>query len=145
MISTGLGHENRVEDQTWIINLPLLLDNKWISNTTYTINSLKGTGNWKSNILVESTSKQLLLLKQKKKDEKQLQDVACKTDRSQIYYLMNLQYEDISISSGSSPMFTSKRSWTSFKTLASVSSETNVIARPFVPNLPARATFQKQL
>lgn len=67
MISTGLGHENRVEDQTWIINLPLLLDNKWISNTTYTINSLKGTGNWKSNILVESTSKQLLLLKQKKK------------------------------------------------------------------------------
>ena len=56
--------------------------------------------------------------------------------------LWYLQYEVMSISCGNSPMFTSNLSWTSFKTLASVSSETNVIARPLVPNLPARATWR---
>ena len=39
-------------------------------------------------------------------------------------------------------MFTSNRSWTSFRTRASDSSETNVIARPLVPKRPARATCQ---
>ena len=38
-------------------------------------------------------------------------------------------------------MLTSKRSWTSLRTLASVSSETKVMARPLVPNRPARATW----
>lgn len=53
----------------------------------------------------------------------------------------DLLYEEMSISSGSSPMFTSKRSWTSLSVRASPSSDTNVMARPFVPNLPARATY----
>lgn len=51
-----------------------------------------------------------------------------------------LLYEDMSISSGNSEMLTSNLSCTSFNTLASVSSDTNVIANPFVPNLPALAT-----
>lgn len=55
----------------------------------------------------------------------------------------DLVYEEMSISSGSSPMFTSKRSWTSLSVRASPSSDTNVMARPFVPNLPARATYTK--
>ena len=65
------------------------------------------------------------------------------TNHSQEMNLGYLQYDVMSISCGSSPMFTSNLSWTSFKTLASVSSDTKVIARPFVPNLPARATWRK--
>lgn len=47
----------------------------------------------------------------------------------------------MSISSGSSATLTSKRSCTSFSVLASVSSDTNVTARPLVPKRPARATW----
>uniref|UniRef100_A0A1A9X0Q0 Uncharacterized protein n=1 Tax=Glossina brevipalpis TaxID=37001 RepID=A0A1A9X0Q0_9MUSC len=50
------------------------------------------------------------------------------------------QFQDKSISSGNSVMFTSNLSWTSFRILASASSETKVIAKPLVPNRPARAT-----
>lgn len=42
-------------------------------------------------------------------------------------------------------MLTSNLSCTSFKTLASFSSETNVIAKPLVPKRPARATFNKTI
>lgn len=54
-----------------------------------------------------------------------------------------LLYVERSISSGSSPTFTSKRSCTSFSILASFSSETKVMARPFVPKRPALATWCK--
>ena len=47
----------------------------------------------------------------------------------------------MSISSGSSATLTSKRSCTSFRVLASVSSDTKVTARPLVPKRPARATW----
>lgn len=56
----------------------------------------------------------------------------------------HLLYVERSISSGSSPTFTSNRSWTSFRIFASFSSETNVIARPLVPNRPALATWHKR-
>ena len=56
----------------------------------------------------------------------------------------HLLYVERSISSGSSPTFTSKRSWTSFRIFASFSSETNVIARPLVPNRPALATWHQR-
>ena len=55
----------------------------------------------------------------------------------------HLLYEVTSISSGSSVMFTSNLSWTEFNTFASFSSLTNVIAKPLVPNLPARATYSE--
>jgi len=50
-------------------------------------------------------------------------------------------YVDRSISSGSSVMSTSNLSCTSFNVFASVSSETKVMAKPLVPNLPALATL----
>ena len=53
-----------------------------------------------------------------------------------------LLYEVRSISSGSSVMLTSNRSCTSFSTMASAPSDTKVMASPFVPNRPARATCQ---
>ena len=55
--------------------------------------------------------------------------------------LCHLLYEVTSISSGNSVMFTSNLSCTEFNTLASFSSDTNVMASPLVPNLPARATY----
>ena len=60
----------------------------------------------------------------------------------QLQSMKYLLYDVRSISSGSSVMFTSNLSWTSFRTRASASSDTNVIARPFVPKRPARATCQ---
>ena len=53
----------------------------------------------------------------------------------------HLLYEVTSISSGNSVIFTSNLSCTEFNTLASFSSDTNVMASPLVPNLPARATY----
>lgn len=49
----------------------------------------------------------------------------------------------MSISSGSSLILTSKRSCTSLRILASFSSDTNVIAKPLVPNRPALATWKE--
>ena len=59
------------------------------------------------------------------------------------YHQKHLLYDAISISSGNSVMFTSKRSCTSFRTFASFSSDTNVMARPLVPKRPARATCRQ--
>lgn len=49
----------------------------------------------------------------------------------------------MSISSGSSLILTSKRSCTSLRILASFSSDTNVMAKPLVPNRPALATWKE--
>jgi hypothetical protein len=52
------------------------------------------------------------------------------TEKNKASIPMNLLYDDRSISSGNSEIFTSKRSCTSFRILASPSSLTSVIARP---------------
>lgn len=56
---------------------------------------------------------------------------------------LNLLYVVTSISSGISVIWTSKRFCTSLRIAASFSSATYVIAKPFVPNRPARATYTK--
>mmetsp|Transcript_125257 Transcript_125257/g.400376 ORF Transcript_125257/g.400376 Transcript_125257/m.400376 type:complete len:227 (-) Transcript_125257:1174-1854(-) len=51
-----------------------------------------------------------------------------------------LRYEVVSIWAGISPMLTSNRSWTFFKTSVSSSVLTKVRAKPLVPKRPARPT-----
>lgn len=50
-------------------------------------------------------------------------------------------YAETSICSGSSGTLTSNLDCTSFQTFSSWSDVTKEIAKPFVPNLPARPTY----